>query len=535
MNYNSTQNRYPSRRSVVYSNRGMVCTSQPLAAQAGLDILKMGGNAIDAAIATAICLTVVEPTSNGIGGDSFALVWNNNKMFGLNASGPAPELISAEAIKKQGFRDIPETGWMPVTVPGAPSAWAELSNRFGTLAFEQLFKPAIDYAENGFPVSPVIAQLWEKEYEKFSELNQSDLFNNWFDTFAPDGTSPKPGEIWSSQDHADTLRIISATKAEAFYRGVLAEQIDQFSKSGDGFIRYSDLEKYNPEWVTPIKINYKGYEIWEMPPNTQGLVALLGLNILNGFDFKEKETVSTYHLQIEALKNAFSDGIKYIADPKYMTVDLDYILSESYAAKKRASLTEEAVYPSIDDQNKGGTVYLCSADAHGNMVSYIQSNYKGFGSGLVVPKTGIALHNRGKNFSLNKNSVNYIEPGKKPYHTIIPAFLTKDGKAIGPFGVMGGFMQPQGHLQIVSNMVDFNLHPQEALDAPRWQWLKGNKIIVEKGISSKIKDELILRGHQVEEAKNSLDFGRGQIILKDENNVLVGATEPRADGTVAAW
>ncbi len=535
MNYNSNQYKYPSRRSVVYSNKGMVCTSQPLAAQAGLDILKMGGNAIDAAIATAVCLTVVEPTSNGIGGDSFALVWNNNKLSALNASGPAPGLINAEAIKKQGFKDIPETGWIPVTVPGTPSAWAELSKKFGTLPFEQLFKPAIDYAFNGFPVSPVIAMLWEREYEKFNTLSQPEYLKNWFDIFAPAGRAPKPGEIWRSQDHARTLKEIAATRAESFYRGTLAEKMDSFSKSESGFIRYADLEKYSPEWVTPIKINYKGYEIWEMPPNTHGLVALLGLNILNGFDLKEKETISTYHLQIEALKNAFSDGIKYITDPKYMTVDLDYILSESYAAKKRASITELAADLGISDQRKGGTVYLCSADAKGNMVSYIQSNYQGFGSGIVVPHTGIALHNRGNNFSLNNNSVNFIEPGKKPYHTIIPAFITKNGKAIGPFGVMGGFMQPQGHLQVVSNLVDFNLNPQEALDAPRWQWLKGNKIIVEKDLPSSIKKELALRGHQVEEAIDSLSFGRGQIIMKDDNNVLIGASEPRADGTVAAW
>jgi gamma-glutamyltranspeptidase/glutathione hydrolase len=535
-NYDSLYHPYPSQRTTVYAKKGMVATSQPLAAQAGLDILKKGGNAIDAAIATAACLTVVEPTSNGIGGDAFALVWTKGELHGLNASGPAPASISIDAVKKLGHEEMPKFGLVPVTVPGAPSAWAALSERFGKLPLTEVLKPAIDYAEHGYPLTPILGKYWKSAYKAYKANLTGEEFENWFKTFAPDGRAPEVGEIWRSPDHAKTLQSIAETKAESFYRGELAEKIDQFSKQYGGFISKEDLAAYAPEWVQPIKVNYRGYDVWEIPPNGQGLVALLALNTLKGFEFNAKDTVETYHKQMEAMKLAFTDGLKYITDPKSMKVTVEELLSDTYAEQRRSLINEEALLPEAGEPPRGGTVYLATADEEGNMVSFIQSNYMGFGSGIVVPGTGIGLQNRGNNFSLDPNHENALEPGKKTFHTIIPGFLTKDDQAVGPFGVMGGFMQPQGHAQVIMNTVDFHLNPQAALDAPRWQWVKDKTIQVEPNFPDHIAQALARKGHQIQKTLDTGGFGRGQIIWRDpKTGVLAGGTESRTDGQVAAW
>lgn len=535
MNFDALKYAYPSRRSVVYGKKGMVCTSQPLAAQAGLDIIKKGGNAIDAAIATAACMTVLEPTSNGIGSDSFALVWVKDQLYGLNASGPAPGLSNAEELRKQGHKEIPKYGFAPVTVPGTPSGWYELSKRFGKLPFAELFEAAIGYAEEGYPVSPIISRLWSNAFNNFSKVFKEDYYKHWFETFTPDGHAPKAGEVWKSQGHADTLREIANTKAESFYRGAIADKIDAFSKANGGYIRKEDLASFQAEWVEPINVNYKGYNVWEIPPNGHGIAALMALNILNKYNFTNRDAVDTYHKQIEAMKLAFVDAQRYVTDPKFMKVSVDQLLSPEYAAERRGLIKDQAIMPEPGQPDKGGTIYLCTADGEGNMVSFIQSNYMGFGSGLVVPGTGIALHNRGNNFSLDESMENCLAPFKKPYHTIIPGFLSKDGKAVGPFGVMGGFMQPQGHVQVVMNTVDFGMNPQEALDAPRWQWVGEKNIDVERSFPFAATEELVRKGHNMRIPAEAILFGRGQIIWRDENGVLVGGTEPRTDGTVAAW
>ncbi len=527
---------YASQRMAVFAKKGMVATSQPLAANAGLDILKKGGNAVDAAIATAACLTVVEPTSNGIGGDAFALVWMNESIYGLNASGPSPKSISIDAIKARGLNELPKHGLIPVTVPGVPSAWAALSKRFGKLPLAEVLKPAIEYAENGFPLTPVLGKYWNLAYNIYKKIFTGEEFTGWFDTFAPNGRAPKIGEMWSSSGHAKTLRMIAESTAESFYRGELAEKIANFSKSYNGFLSAEDLAEYTPEWVQPISVNYRGYDVWEIPPNGQGLVALLALNTLKGFQFNEKESANTYHKQIEAMKLAFADGKKYITDPSDMSVSVKALLSDDFAEARRNLISEEAITPEPGTPPSGGTVYLATADDEGNMVSYIQSNYMGFGSGIVVPGTGIALQNRGYDFSMDPTSENALKPGKRTYHTIIPGFLTKAGEAIGPFGVMGGYMQPQGHVQVVMNTIDFHLNPQAALDAARWQWIEGKKVLVEHHFPQHIAQELARRGHEIQVALDSGSFGRGQIIWRDpQTGVLSGGTEHRTDGAIAAW
>jgi len=514
----------------------MVATSQPLAAQAGLEILKKGGNAIDAAITTAACLTVVEPTSNGIGSDAFALIWTKGKLHGLNSSGPAPKSISIEALKRAGVDEMPKFGFTPVTVPGAPGAWAECNRKFGKLPLTEVLKPAIDYARNGFPLSPTLAKYWNLAFKSYSRNLDGQEFKHWFETFAPNGKAPQVGELWRSEGHASTLEEIASTNAESFYRGSLADKIDQFSREYKGYIRAEDLADFHPEWVEPIGVNYRGYDVWEIPPNGQGLVALMALNILQGYDFSNRDCDTTFHRQIEALKLAFADGHKYITDSEDMTVKVDQLLSRQYADQRRKLVGYTATKPEPGTPPKGGTVYLATADGDGNMVSYIQSNYMGFGSGLVVPGTGIALQNRGHNFSLDPEHDNALAPGKRTYHTIIPGFMTKDNRPVGPFGVMGGFMQPQGHLQVVMNTIDFGLNPQAALDAPRWQWLEDMTVSVEHNFPQSISAQLARRGHDIRVALDSGSFGRGQIIWRDpKTGVLSGGTEARADGHIACW
>ncbi len=527
---------YSSQRRVVFAKNGMVATSQSLAAQAGLAILREGGNAIDAAVATAACLTVVEPTSNGIGGDAFALIWNKDQLYGLNASGPAPKAISAELLRKEGYQEIPNFGWIPVTVPGAPAAWIELSRKFGCLPFPKVLSPAIEYAKHGFPVSSLVSSLWKKAYQIYSNCGKDEeVFQYWLKTFAPGNHTPEPGEMWRLPEQAETLQKIADSEAESFYRGEIAEKIDAFSQKYNGYLRKEDLAFFVPEWVNPVSIGYRGYQVWEMPPNSQGLVAQMALNILKEFNFTSREEPDTFHRQIEAIKLAFIDGRNYITDSSELSVKIEDLLSTRYAFQRKKLITDKAIDPYPIKPVGSDTVYLATADSQGNMVSYIQSNYTGFGSGIVIPGTGISLQNRGANFSLEPSQANYLKPGKKTYHTIIPGFITKDNKAIGPFGVMGGLMQPQGHVQVVMNMIDFRLNPQAALDAPRWQWVEGKKVKVEQNFPKHIAEALERKGHNIEIALDAREFGRGQIILRGRKGVLLGATEPRADGVVAAW
>ncbi len=534
MKFNAISSNYPSRRSLVYGKRGMVCTTQPLAAQAGLDILKKGGNAIDAAIATAICMTILEPTSNGLGSDAFALVWVKDKLHGLNGSGHAPKLLTAEHVKGKGASDeVPDRGWLPVTVPGAPSAWAEIHKRFGKLPFEELFEAAIDLAENGFALQPITSFLWAESYKTFEKYKGQEEFKPFFETFFDNGI-PKAGSIVKLPNHAKTLRLLAKSYCEAYYTGEIADAIDAFSQQTCGCIRKDDLSSYKAEWVEPIKTNYQGYEVCEIPPNGHGIVALMTLNILSKFEFDTRDSEETVHKQLEAMKLGFTDGKTYIADSRHMKTEVEFLLSDEYATKRSKEIGETALMPKPIDVNCGGTIYLATADEEGNMVSFIQSNYKGFGSGIVVPGYGIALNNRGNCFSLDSAADNYLEPDKKPYHTIIPGFLLKDNKAVGPFGVMGGFMQPQGHVQVIMNMIKFGLNPQEALDAPRWQWTKEKDVELEIGHEA-LAEGLRRRGHNVVVKEDFTEFGRGQIILRTEDDTLVGATEPRADGFIAVW
>ncbi|HYF84763.1 MAG TPA: gamma-glutamyltransferase family protein [Clostridia bacterium] len=535
MDFDAHKYSYPSRRNIIYGRKGMVATSHPLAAQAGLEVLKKGGNAIDAAVATAACLTVVEPTSNGIGGDAFALVWSKGKLYGLNASGPSPASIPQDVINKVESRGIPKHGWIPVTVPGTPSAWAALSSRFGRLSLAKTLTPAVAYAIEGYPVAPTVAISWRKAYQTYKIALKDEMFQPWFETFAPMGRSPRAGELWGSPAHGRTLQAIGETNAESFYRGDLAERITDFANKSGGYISKADLQTFEPEWVEPVSINYRGYDVWEIPPNGHGIVALMALNILKGYDFSEKDSIETYHRQLEAMKLAYADGCRYIADRRNMRVSVNQLLSDDFAAARRECIGNEAVMPMPGQPAKSGTVYLAAADEEGNMVSFIQSNYMGFGSGIVIPGTGISLHNRGCNFSADPSHENCFAPGKKPYHTIIPGFLTKGNNPIGPFGVMGGFMQPQGHVQVIMNTVDFHMNPQDCLDAPRWQWINEKSIDVEQGFSPEAIEGLINKGHNVRVISDSESFGRGQIIWRDGQGVMVGGTEPRADGAIAVW
>jgi gamma-glutamyltranspeptidase/glutathione hydrolase len=523
---------YPSRRMVTFAANGMVATSQQLAAQAGLDMLKKGGNAIDAAIAAAACLTVVEPCMNGIGGDAFAIVWSKGRLWGLNSTGFAPMGLSAEQVGES----MPDLGFLPITVPGAPAAWAELSRRFGSLSLKQVLHPAVEYARDGFPVSPTISAVWGEAADvTFAARADKPEFAEWFRVFTDKGRAPAPGEVWRLPDHAETLTEIARTEAESFYRGALADEIDRYMRGAGGYLRKSDLSSFSPEWVEPLGINYRGYDVWELPPNGQGMIALMALGILGEMRLPQADDPRGWHLPIEALKLAMTDAHAYIADPKYMKVAPKQMLSPEYAAQRRALIGDRAIMPFVGNPTDAGTVYLCAADSQGNMISFIQSNFKGFGSGIVVPGTGIALHNRGTGFSLDPASPNFLEGKKRPYHTIIPGFLTKDGQPVGPFGVMGGFMQPQGHLQVIINMVDRGLNPQAALDAPRWMWTHDRSVIVEPSVPLYIADALADMGHNVTVERSRMPFGRGQIIRRTENGVLEGATEPRCDGTVAAW
>ena len=539
MQYDPAYLPYPSSRYPVYANRGMVAASSPQASAAGLHALRTGGNAVDAAVAAAAALTVVEPTSNGIGSDAFALVWieKDRKLYGLNASGWAPRDITIEKVlaKNPPEGKMPAYGWTPVMVPGAPKAWASLSGRFGRLPLSAALAPAIDYAREGYPASPNLARAWALAYSRYSRMAQSPEFAQWFTTFAPNGEPPKPGSLVRLPDHADTLQMIAKSNAEDFYKGELMERIVKDSRAFGGYLCEEDFSQYDVTFVEPATVNYRGYDVCEIPPNGQGIVALMALNILKEFQFSQKECTGTYHKQWEAMKLAFLDGLHYITDPACMALSCHDLLQPAYGALRAAQIGEKAGVHVHGAPPRSGTVYLCTADGEGNMVSYIQSNYMGFGSGIVVRGTGISLQNRGYDFSLNPADSNCLAPRKKTYHTIIPGFLMKEGRALGPFGVMGGYMQPQGHVQVVMNLIDFHLNPQQALDAPRWQWLQNGRFLVEDSFPAEIARQLAARGHKVEIALDSTTFGRGQIILRGPEGSLVGGTEKRTDSNIACY
>lgn len=531
----SSYNPYSISRRPVYARNGMVATSQPLATNAGLFILRDGGNAVDAAVATAAALTVLEPVSNGIGGDAFALVWDGNRLHGLNGSGRAPELCTRDAVQDATGAGMPTRGWLPVTVPGAPRAWVDVHDRFGRLSLAQVLAPAITYAREGYPLSPVLAAHWHSDGQPF--IDQPDeVFRPWRETFMPPGFEPKPGAIWRSETHARTLEVIAASRGESFYAGEIAQAIDRFSKQTGGLIRAEDLAAHRSEWIDPIHANYRGFEVWEIPPNTQGVAALEALNILSGLDLPgARDDEESLHVQIEAMKLGAADAYAHVADLSNMTVTPSSLLSSAYAESRRTLLSETACDPVAGEPPHGDTVYLCTADSDGMMVSFIQSNYMGFGSGIVIPETGIALQNRGHNFTLRDGHPNRLEPGKRPFHTIMPGFLTRNGEAVGPFGVMAGMMQPQGHVQVVVNTVDYGMNPQAALDAPRWRWIQGRRVELEHATPRHLIRALQERGHDISIGPDDKSFGRGQIIWRNVGGVLEAGSESRTDGHAAGY
>ena len=532
---------YPSRRNVVYARKAMACTSIPQGAQIGLDVMKAGGNAMDAAVAMAAAMPLLEPTSNGLGSDCFALVWveAEKKLYGLNASGVAPAALSAAMVREMGHQAMPKAGWIPTMVPGAPAGWAELNRRFGTKPLAQLFAPAISAAREGVPVQVNLEPMWEADARRIASAMEQDPAPHayWWEWFMkPDGTPYRAGDVFRWEEYAQTLEELAATECESYYRGPLMEKIVSFSRATGGYFCEDDFRNYKPEWVEPISTDYKGYTVCEIPPNGHGITVLMALNLLKGLELSgQKDCADTYHKILESIKLAFADTRTYVADPRYMRTRVEDLLSEKYAARRRALISEQALTPEAGDPSCGGTIYLCTADPQGNMVSFIQSNYTTFGAGVAIPGTGISLQNRGANFSLDEGSDNCLAGGKRSYHTIIPGVLMRDGEAVGPFGVMGAFMQPQGHVLVVVNTVDYHMNPQEALDAPRIQWTGGKHIQLEREVPAHIAQDLARRGHEVEIVNSNLHMGRGQIIWKTENGLYIGGTEPRCDGTVAAW
>jgi len=517
---------YKSQRMPILA-KNVVATSQPLAAQAGLRMLLKGGNAIDAAIATAIALTVVEPTSNGIGSDAFSIFWDGNKLRGLNASGRSPAALTAE--KFAGLEHMPDFGWDPVTVPGCVSGWVAMSESYGKLPFEELFVPAIEYAGKGYLVSPVTANAWAASQKTYRDIP------DFAATFTHNGRVPKAGEKFLLPDHAKTLCRIQATKGKAFYQGEIAEKIAAHAKATGGLMTTEDLAQHKADWVEPISMDYHGYTIHEIPPNGQGIAALIMLGILRNHDITQYpvDSADSLHLQIEAMKLAFADGYRYVGDPAFMDVSPKSMLDSSYLAE-RARLIDMKVAkdPDYGIPPKGGTVYLTAADENGMMVSFIQSNYMGFGSGIVPPGTGVAMQNRGRCFTLEKGHPNEVGGRKRPYHTIIPAFVTKDGQPVMSFGVMGGSMQPQGHSQMMVRIFDYGQNPQTASDALRWNVIGGRKVAVEPGMKPEVMDELRKRGHELQ--IGNAYFGGAQLIYKLDDGYCVGS-DHRKDGQAVGF
>jgi gamma-glutamyltranspeptidase/glutathione hydrolase len=529
---------YPSQRLPVFG-RNVVATSHPLAAQAGLRMMQKGGNAVDAAIAGAAVMTIVEPVSNGLGSDAFCILWDGSRLHGLNASGRAPQAWTPEYFKrKYGDNALtpPKRGWDSVTVPGAVAGWTALSERFGRLPFADLLEPAIDIAERGYAVSVVVQQKWSAAAK---ELSGGPGFA---DAFLPHGRAPNVGELFRFQAAARTLRLLAETKGEAYYRGEIAEAAVRHAQEHGAVMTTQDFARYKPEWVTPLAKPYRNHTLHEIPPSGQGIAAQIALGILQNFDLGSMpvDSPESQHLQIEAMKLAFADVYRYVAEPASMTVSADAMLDDAYLAK-RARLIDLQRAQDFGAGNpvKGGTIYLAAADERGMMVSFIQSNYMGFGSGVVVPGYGLSMQNRGHGFSLDPASPNVVAPGKRPFHTIVPAFLTRDGAPVMSFGVMGANMQPQGHVQTLVRMLDHHQNPQTACDAPRWRFNEGLSINVESAMNHRTLQGLIDRGHRVEVINDSYqDFGAGQFIwrLGDPSiDGYVAASDPRRDGQAVVF
>lgn len=541
-------------RSEVIATEAMAATSHPLATQIALDVMKQGGNAIDAAIAANAALGLMEPTGNGIGGDLYAMIWDakSGKLYGLNASGRSPLGLSYDTLKaeleKLGRTDLPPHGMLPISVPGTIDGWFEMHKKFGKLPMPQLLQPTIDYAEKGFPVTELIAYYWDRSVPILSP--QPGDFKG---TFTINGKAPAKGQIFKNPGLAYTLRTVAKEGRDAFYRGEITRKIDKFMTENGGYLRFADFANHRSDWVEPVGVDYKGYTLWELPPNGQGIAALQMLQILKNFDLAALgyNTPESIHLMVEAKKLAFEDRAKFYADMDFYKTPISKLISEEYG-RERAKLIGQRAAQRVDAGNphlyEGDTIYMTTADKDGNMVSLIQSNYRGMGSGVVVPGLGFVFQDRGQLFSMDKNHANVYEPGKRAFNTIIPAFVTKDNKPLISYGVMGGAMQPQGHVQILVNMVDFGMNLQEAGDAARWQHLgsteptdgqdaylkNGGYIEVERGIPFETVRELQKRGHDVRYGLGG--YGGYQAIMKDPiNGVWLGASESRKDGQAAGY
>ena len=521
---------YPSQREPVTA-QSVVATSVPIAAVAGLEMLRRGGTAADAAIATAACMTVVEPTSNGLGSDAFALMWDGTAVRGYNGSGRSPRRLDIDAYSH--FSSMPKHGWLSITVPGAVDLWSRLWKDHGRLTFAELFEPAIDYARNGFLVSPQTARSWHRAKDQFKD------FSDWKDAFLFNGEAPLPGQRVFLPGHARTLEAIAESEGRAFYEGEIATAIEQCSTQAQGCMKRDDLEEHQTESVVPISMDYRGRTLHEIPPNGQGIAALVGLGILKHFDLPHQspDSSQTLHLQIEAMKLGFADAYSHVADYDFLKNHPEELLDpnrlERLAKKIRRDQAQDF---NAGIPRPGGTILLCAADNEGRCISLIQSNYMGFGSGVVIPKWGISMQNRGNCFHLDPNHANCLAPSKRPYHTIIPAMTTPTQpensleSGLMAFGVMGGMMQPQGHLQVLSRIQDFQQNPQAALDAPRFRWNRDRDVSVEPGVAPTVCSELESLGHQLKRhEKPSAEFGRGQIIHA-LNDGWCGASDSRADG-----
>jgi gamma-glutamyltranspeptidase / glutathione hydrolase len=523
---------YASKRSPLLAEN-VVATSQPLAAQAGLEMLRAGGNAVDAALAAAITLTVVEPCSNGVGSDAFAIVSDGQVLHGLNASGRSPAAWNGEYFAARGGK-IPASGWDSVTVPGVVSAWVALCERFGRLEFSRLFGPAIRYAREGFNVSPIIAGHWAHQGRIFAKQ-----YPAFAATFLPGGKPPAAGERFQNPDLAATLEEIAASKNESFYRGALASRIAAASRDAGAALTADDLAEHAPDWVEPLAIKYRDVELHEIPPNGQGIAALIALGILEHFDLAklaiDVDTPESVHLQIEAMKLAFGEVYAHVGDPEHMSVPPGELLAPARLERLAASLDARGAHDAPWGlRGLGDTVYLAAADANGMMISYIQSNANGFGSGIVVPDTGIALQNRGVGFSLEAGHPNCVAGRKRPFHTIIPGFLTRNGEPLMSFGVMGGPMQPQGHVQMVVRLADFGQNPQAASDAPRWRVEGGRNLLLENTADPKLVEGLEKLGHIVKLSSDISPFGGAQLIHRIEGGYCAGS-DHRKDGCAVGF
>ena len=534
-----------STRSEIIAQRGMVATSHPLATQIGLDILKKGGNAIDAAIGANAALGLMEPTGNGIGGDLFAIVWSakENKLYGLNASGRSPKKLTLEFFKENNYDAIPAYGPLPVSVPGCVDGWFSLHEKFGTLKMSDILKPTIDYAEKGFPMTELIGYYMDLASKRFKD------YPNFASTYMDNGRTPKKGEIFKNPYLASTLKVIAQNGRNGFYKGPIAKSISDFIKKQGGFLSEDDLKSHKSNWIEPVSVNYRGFDVWELPPNGQGIAALQILNIMEGYDVKSMGFGSAEYIHhfIEAKKIAFADRAKYYADMDFNEIPVSYLISKDYANKRRKEINSKKASNQVKaaDLENGDTIYLTVADNQGNMISLIQSNYRGMGSGMVPPKLGFMLQDRGELFSLQEDHFNVYEPNKRPFHTIIPAFITIKGKPWVSFGLMGGSMQPQGHAQIVMNLIDFEMNLQEAGDAPRIQhssnlqptggkMIDGGQVFLESGFDYRSIRKLLKYGHKVGYDLGS--FGGYQAIKIDYNNkVFYGASESRKDGNAAGY